>query len=166
MSRSVTTGVTDTAQAGITPLTFAMSPVNFSTDYKPVGDGSDGSIVYTNVTTPADQLETIRIAQRARANVYSGTSIDPSVYVANKAGIDTVVGIRAILRETDSVDVAYQRDLPLAASLTLQLPVAAQVTSTVVENLVKRLVAAALYAQGVQTPTTGIVALQHGIVKK
>lgn len=165
MARTVSTGTNGTAQAGITPLTFAMNPVNFTADFKIIEDGP-GKVIYTDLTAPLDQPSTIRIAQQNKANVYAGTSIDPSVYAASKSGTDTIVELREVWRETDSVDTTYQVDLPMRGALTLSIPNASQISAAMVETFAKRLVAAALYAQGVQTPSTGINALLHGVVKK
>lgn len=165
MTKSVVTGTNGTAQAGITPLTFAMNPINFAADFRIIEEGP-GKVVYTDVTAPQDQPSTIRIAQQGISNVYANTSIDPSVFLPTKAGTATLVQVREVWRETDSVDLLFQHDFPVSAGLTLNLPNASQVTAAMVETLVKRLVAAALYAQGVQTSGTGVAALLRGVVKK
>lgn len=165
MTKSVSTGTNGTAQAGITPLTFVMSPLNFPVDFRVIEEGP-GKVVYTDITAPLDQPSTIRIAQTSKANVYAGTSIDPAVFLASKSGIDTIAECREIWREIDSVDLKFQHDWPVRCALTLSLPNTSQVTPALVEALVKRTVAAALYAQGVQTATTGLSSLLRGVVQK
>lgn len=164
MSRTLTHGPNGTPIEGLSTVTIAPAPINFAEDLRVVESGP-GRVVYTDVTSPQDQPSTLRIAQQSKPNVYAGTSIDPAAFLATKQGIDTVVEIREVWSEVDSTDSTYLKLIPVRAAITLNLPVASQVTSTEVALLVNRVVAA-LFAQGDATIADGLTDLLHGVVEK
>lgn len=164
MSRVLTFGPNGTPVEGVTALSFTLPPLNFEADFGLIEEGV-GKVIYTDLTSPQEQPSTLRIAQTSRANVYAGTSIDPSVYLANKRGTDTIVEVREIWADTESTDPSILGHAPVRCAITLTVPDSAIVTDEAVERLLARCVAA-FYKQGEATPDAGITALLHGVVKK
>lgn len=164
MTKTVSTGTSSTAQAGITPLTFPVSPLNYDADFGVLEEGP-GKIVYTDVTAPQDQPSTLRIATRDIANVYAGTSIDPSVFLPSRKGTDTIVEVREVASVVDSTDATFLQQFPSRFALTMSLPDTAYVTDDFVLAGVARVVAA-LFAQGDQTAATGIADLLRRVARR
>lgn len=164
MAKVLSYGPNDTPVEGVTNLTLTVPPLNFDADFRTLED-EPGRWVAIDVTSPQDQPSTLRIAQQSRPNVYAGTSIDPSVFLPTKKGLDTIIEIREVWSDTESTDPTYLRLAPVRAAITLTLPDSSLVTEDSVMRLVGRAVAA-LFAQGDATHSAGISALLHGVVRK
>lgn len=164
MTKSLVFGPNGTPVGGVSEVAITVAPLNYAADFRRVEEGAS-KIVYTDVTAPQDQPSTIRIAQQSRPNVYAGTTIDPSVFLPNKRGTDTIIEVREVWSEVDSADTSYLRMFPVRAALTLTVPDASQVTVAAVQRVVQRLFAA-LAEQGEANTDSGIAALLHGVVCK
>lgn len=164
MAKSVTYGPNGTPVDGVTAVTFAVPPLNYDADFRLVED-EPGRVLMTDLTSPQDQPSTLRITQTSRANIYAGTSIDPSVFLASRRGLDTYLEVREIWSESDSEDSTYLRHVPVRFAISMTLPESAIVTPAAVERLAARAVAA-LFAQGDATIDDGVSALLHGVVRK
>jgi hypothetical protein len=138
--------------------------LNYDLDFREIESGT-GFKVYTDITSPVDQPATIRIAHKERANVYAGTSIDPSVYLPTRRGVDTIIEVREVWTESDSEDSSYLRQVPVRAAITLTLPAYGNVSTEDVEHLLSRLVVS-LFEQSEDSIDTGLEALLHGVVDK
>jgi len=163
MTKSIVTGPTDTAFSGSTTLAVPIPGLNWTADFRML-PSSPGEVVATNVTTPVDQPETVRFSQRAKANIYQGTNIDPTAYLPVKNGTSTLLELRQTLVETDSGDASYRKLIPVRAAITLDIPSYGNVTAAMVLSLVQRAVALA-FEKGVVT-STGLSAIQRGVLKK
>lgn len=164
MTKSLSYGPNGTPVEGVTAVTFAVAPLNYTADFAEVESGP-GKIVYTDTTSPQDQPSTLRIAQQSRPNVYAGTSVDPSCYLPNRKGTDTIIEIREFWNLTDSTDSTFLNVAPVRCAITMTLPDSSVVTADAVSRLIARGVAA-LFAQGDATIANGVDALLHGAVKK
>lgn len=164
MTKSLTYGPNPTAVGGLTNVTFSPAPIHFAADMVRIESGA-GKVVYTDVTAPVDQPATLRIAQAFRSNVYAGTSIDAASMLPSKRGVDIVVEQKEVWLGSDTSDATYHPLMPVRCAITLNVPLAAQVTPDAVEHLIGRTVAA-LYAQGDGDITAGLNALLHGVVEK
>lgn len=164
MSLTTTHGPISTAQAGITPLTFPIAPLNFPVDYSPVKD-VPGEVIYTDLTTLREQPSTLRIASQAINNVYAGSDIDPSHRLANSKGISTLISLKEVWQGVDSEIPDVVSRFPVGISIVLQTPNTSFVGAADVKYLVAKAVAA-FFASGVQTADTGINAQLRGVVKK
>lgn len=164
MTKTIVYGPTGTAVEGVAAVTFAVPPLNFDEDFSLIDEGK-GSIVFTDITSPTDQPSTLRIAQRPVANVYSRSSIDPSLYLATKRGTDMIIEVLETHMEHDSVDSSLDKAWPARFALTMSTPDAAQVDAASIKRGVARLVAA-LAAMGDATLDAGIDKLRHGVVRK
>jgi len=163
MSQTLTLGPNGTDVPTIGTIDLAVEPLHFDSDFAIVEE-APGKVVYADLTAPLDQPWSLRIQQSTRANIYSGTSIDPSAYASSKRGVDTVVEIRGIGKVVDSVSGAEVL-LPFRWALTSTMPVHATVDKTVCLALVKRLLAstALMSEDGIQE---GLGNLQRGALKK
>lgn len=165
LTKQINMGPNGTAVSGLTALTdLAISPLNYDADFRVLEEGPS-RVVMTDVTSPIDQPSTLRIAQTSRANIYAGTDIDPSAFLATRKGSDTIVEFREVWEETDSVDATYRALIPVRCAITLTLPVSASVTPGMVQDLITRTFSA-LYEQGDALSVDGITDLLHGVVKR
>lgn len=92
-------------------------------------DNKDMESRYSNITSPVDQPEEVRIATKKVTNVYSGSGITPSFMSSSKEGISSLIQIRDILRVHDDgvSDAAgccfpWTIDLPAKVNVTVQIP--------------------------------------------
>jgi len=138
MTKTVTTGYTDTAIEGVSSLTFPRGLVNIDKDFR-VKSNNGKEVVLTNVTSPIDRPENIRLAYTEVANIYSGTGIEPSVAAPSKKGVSVLAQVTDVLSVADSADADYRIDLPLSAHLVIKVPASEYVTSAQVQTLIGRL---------------------------
>lgn len=141
MSKVTSFGYTDTAPAGGATKTLTRPNLNYAANFSVVSN-TDNKAVITNLTTPVDQQETIRWQESNVANIYDGTTIDPSVFATSKQGISLVAQVNNVLRVTDSVDATFQVDLPISVHMVVKLPKSQYITSANLEAVIARCVAA------------------------
>lgn len=164
MAKVLATGTNDTPVGGLASLTLVVPPHNYTADFRSLEEGP-GKIVMSDVTSAVDQPSTLRIAQQSKPNVYVGTSIDSSAFLANKRGTDTILEIKEVWSITDAAVPEFLQLMPARCAITLSLPTHALITDSVVEALVCRAIAA-LFNQGDATSADGINALLHGVVSR
>lgn len=87
MAKVVSTGYTDTPISGVSSLTFPRGLVNFGADYRVKSNKSGQEVVLTNVQAQPDRPELVRIAYSELANIYSGTSVEQSMFAPTKRGV-------------------------------------------------------------------------------
>lgn len=150
------TDSTATAVGSLKPDTL-----NYAADFaKRASDTA--SLTIANLTGPADRVETIKYAYNRVANVYTGSTIDPSAFAQSKAGASVLVQVNDIVSVTD--DKTNMRvDLPLQAHVVVKVPLHEAVTSDVLDKLFARLVGAC-YEQSGTTPGPRLSALIRGAV--
>lgn len=139
MPKTVNVGYTDTAISGVTSLTFPRGLLNYKVDYRVKSDTSN-ELILTNLTSPVDRPERIRISYQEISNIYSGTDIDASVYSPSKRGTSILVQLTEILSVTDSTVPAFRVDLPLSIHLVLKVPANENLTSDIVLASLGRLI--------------------------
>lgn len=139
MAKTTSFGYTDTTDGGTT-RTFTRANLNWPADFVAT-EKSDKKFQGANKTSPIDQLETVRVQASEIADVYKGTSIDPSVYAASRKGLSVVAQVNDILRVTDSVDTTYQVDLPISCHMVIKVPQNSMITADNVMAVVGRALA-------------------------
>ncbi|DAD51167.1 coat protein [ssRNA phage SRR7976324_1] len=159
---AISHGPNGTPIDGLSALTFPVGPLNFDADFRILED-EPGRVVMADVTSPYSQLSTIRIAQSSKPNVYAGTSIDPTAFLANRRGTDTILEVREVW--SDPLDATGPKLMPVRCAVTLSLPTCDAITASDVQALIARAVALA-FRQGEATATNGINDLLHGVVRK
>lgn len=162
MAKVLATGPSGTPIGGLAAVTYVIPPLNYTADFRSLEEGP-GRIVMTDITSPTDQPSTLRIAQTSKANVYAGTTIDASAFLANRRGTDTIVEVKEVWSISDAEDPSFLQLMPVRAAITLSLPTSNLITDELVSGLVGRAIAA-LFAQGDATNADGITALLHGVV--
>lgn len=162
MTKVLSVGYTDTAIPGVTSLDFARGLVNYKADFKVKSD-EPGEVVLTNLTSPVVYPERMRISVSDVANVYTGSSIEPSLYAPTKRGVSLLCQLTEVLKVTDSAVPAMEIALPVSAHLVIKVPNHEMITPAVIETLVGRLISG-LYETGSSTPSR-LTALLRGSLK-
>lgn len=160
MAKIVNAGYTDTPIEGVSSLTFARGLLNFQKDFRVKSNNSGKEVVLTNITSPIDRPENIRIAYTDIANIYNGTGIEPSVFAPTKRGVSVLAQITDVLSVTDDSDADYKVDLPLSCHLVIKVPASEYVTSTQITTAIGRLLSS-LFDTG-STSTSRLEAILRG----
>jgi hypothetical protein len=151
MTKVLNYGFTDTPVEGVTgPLNFQRDVLNFQKDFRVKTNNPGKEVVLTNITSPVDRPENVRLAYQDIANIYSGTGIEPSVLSPSKKGVSILAQVTEVLSITDTTDASYRVDKPASAHLVLKLAQDEMITPTVVEKLIGRLLSS-LYDSGLLT---------------
>lgn len=159
MAKSVNVGYTDTPISGVSSLNFSRGLLNFKADFR-MKSNNAGEVVLTNLTSPVDRPEKIRLGYSEVANIYTNTNIDPSVYAPTKQGISVVCQVSEVFSVTDSVDADYRVDLPVSAHLVLKLPSSEFITADMVQTMLGRMISG-MYETG-SLNTSRIAAILRG----
>jgi hypothetical protein len=151
MTKVINYGFTDTPISGVTgPLVFNRDVLNFQKDFRVKTNNPGKEVVLTNITSPVDRPENIRLAYQEIANIYSGTGIEPSVLAPTKKGVSILAQVTEVLSILDDADASYRVDEPASAHLVLKLAQNELITPAVVERLIGRLLSS-LYDSGLLT---------------
>lgn len=160
MTKVINSGYVDTPVSGVSSLTFPRAVLNIGTDYRVKSNNNGKEVVITNITSPIDRPENIRLAYTDIANVYSGTGVEPSVTAPTKRGVSVLSQVTDVLSVTDDTDPDYRIDLPVSAHLVIKVPASEFVSAAVVQTLVGRLLSS-LFDTGVTT-TSRLEAILRG----
>lgn len=163
MAKTIATGYTDTAISGNPTMTVTAGKLNFKADFRPLSE-APGEVILTNVTSPVDQPETMRLSQRKVANVYANTEVDPSAYLPIRQGTATLLECRETWVETDSVDTTYRKLIPVKCGITFTLPAYGNITADQAVGLVLRTLGLT-FETGTVT-SVGMAALLRGVMMK
>lgn len=160
MSKSVSTGYTDTAIDGVSSLTFSRGLVNFDADFRVKSNSPGKEVVLTNLTCPVDRPERFRISYSEIANIYSGSGVDASLLAPTKRGVSVLVQLTEILSVSESTDADYRIDLPVSYHLVIKVPANENITSAMIMTGLGRLLSG-LFDTGVET-TSRLDAILRG----
>lgn len=159
MAKVVNKGYTDTPVEGVPSLTFPRAVLNFAADFRVKGN-QPGEVVLANITSPVDRTEQIRIAFSNITNVYSGTSIEPSLAAPTKRGISLLCQVTDIISVTDDTDPDYRIDLPVSYHLVIKVPANENLTTTLIQEGLGRMISG-VFDTG-STTLTRLAALIRG----
>lgn len=159
MSKAINFGYTDTPISGVTELSFDRGLLNYKSDFRATTE-TPGEVILTNITSPIDRPENMRVAYSLLQDVYKGSGIDPKVQSPLRRGVSLLVQLTEVATVTDTVDLTYRVDLPISAHLVLKIPANADLTDAHVQTVVGRLVSG-LYETG-SLSTDRIKALLRG----
>jgi len=167
MTKSLVTTPANTAFG--TPHTHNLSVplINWNADYRILSQ-SPGEVVFTDVLSTIDRPRTFRVSQRVKPNVYAGTNIDPSVYLPNRQGLDTLIEYRDVLTITDSGDATYRADVPVKVGITISVPVGTDLVDAtlVADTLLPAAIAGCFNPNEASPFHTGMTDLLHGVLVK
>lgn len=105
----------------------------------PVLDNADFAVTetatmstsYTNITSPIDQAETVKVSTKKVNNVYSGSGVMPSYMAVTKEGVQSLIQVRDIYSiQSDGTTSStgesccspWRIDLPSKVNITIQVP--------------------------------------------
>jgi len=137
LSKTLAFGFTDTAFTGGDAEVDMAFQQNFGEDFRVLSD-VPGELILTNITTPVDMPETIRIAQKRLANVYSASDIDASNYPSDKSGTTTLVESRFVVAIEDSTEPLLRKFIPVKVGFTLITPNDGDVPNSAIRTLIER----------------------------
>lgn len=160
MAKVKSNGYVDTAVSGVSSLTFPRAVLNIGTDFRVKSNQPGKEIVLTNITSPVDRPEKIRIAYSDVANVYSGTDIEASVASPTKRGVSLLAQVTDTISVTDDTDPSYRIDLPVSYHLVIKVPASEFISATDVQTGLGRLLSS-LFDTGVDT-TSRLEAILRG----
>jgi hypothetical protein len=160
MAKVKSTGYTDTPISGVTTLTFPRAILNFEKDFRVKSNNTGKEVVLTNITSPVDRPEKIRIAYSDIANVYSGTGVEASVSAPTKRGVSILAQVTETISVTDSVDPDYRVDLPVSYHVVIKVPASEHITGSDIQLGLGRLLSS-LFDGGVST-TSRLEAILRG----
>lgn len=139
MAKVINKGYTDTPVEGVTSLTFPRAVLNFKADFR-VKANQPNEVVLANITSPVDRTEQIRVAFSNITNVYSGTSIEPSLAAPTKRGISVLCQVTDIISVTDDTDPDYRIDLPVSYHLVIKIPANENLTTALIQEGLGRMI--------------------------
>lgn len=139
MAKVKSYGFTDTPIEGVSSLTFDRGLLNFAANFRIKSSNAGKEIVLTNITSPADRPEKIRIGYTDVANVYSGTGVEPSVTAPTKKGVKILAQVTEVISVTDDTNPDYRLDLPVSYHTVITVPVSEHINATDVKKGLGRL---------------------------
>lgn len=160
MTKSISLGYTDTPIVGYTEQKTTRGALNFSRDFRVKSIQPGKEVVLTNITSPVDRPEKVRIAFSEVANVYSGSGIDASVLAPTKGGVSILVQLTNIMSVTDDANPDYRIDLPLSYHLVIKAPASEYISAAEIQEGLSRLLSC-LYDSG-SSETTRLEAIMRG----
>jgi len=160
MAKVISRGYTDTPITGVSSLTFPRAILNFQKDFRVKSNNNGKEVILTNITSPIDRPENIRIAHTDIANIYGGTNVEPSVLSSTKRGVSVLAQVTEVLSVTDDANSDFRIDLPVSAHLVIKVPSSQYVTADTVQILVGRLLSS-LFDSGATT-TSRLEAILRG----
>lgn len=121
--------------------TLSLPDLNFATDYSKTEDEPSEARV-TNVSgSELTSPESIRFGVSAVKDVYSNSGVDAANQLTARHGVQTLVEIHENYRATNSV-TGEEFDLPCVGRVVLRFPTVSCVTGELVNDLLRRTVAA------------------------
>jgi hypothetical protein len=160
MTKVINRGYTDTPVSGVSSLTFPRAILNYGKDFRVKSNNSGKEVILTNITSPTDRPENIRIGYADIANIYNGTGVEPSVSAPTKKGVSVLAQVTDVISVTDDANSDFRIDLPVSAHLVIKVPSSEYITSAEVQTLLGRLLSS-LYDTGVST-TSRLDAILRG----
>lgn len=160
MAKVKSVGYTDTPISGVTSLAFARGIVNFGSDFRVKSNNAGKEVVLTNITSPVDRPEKIRVGYTDVANIYAGTGVEPTVSAPTKRGVQILAQVTEVLSVTDNTDPDFRIDLPVSYHLVMKVPSSEYITPADIETGIGRLLSS-LYDSGVTT-TSRLAAILRG----
>jgi hypothetical protein len=160
MTKVKSNGYTDTPVSGVTSLTFPRAVLNIGKDFRVKSNNAGKEVVLTNITSPVDRPEKIRIAYTDVANVYAGTGIEPSVLAPTKRGVSVLAQVTDVLSVTDDTNPDYRIDLPVSYHVVIKVPQSEYISGTDIQTGLGRLLSS-LFDTGVTT-TSRLEAILRG----
>lgn len=160
MTKIKSVGYTDTPISGVTSLTFPRAILNFNKDFRVKSNNAGKEVVLTNITSPVDRPEKIRIAFTDVANVYTGTGVEPSVTAPTKRGVSVLAQVTETISVTDDTNPEFRIDLPVSYHMVIKVPTSEHINAVDIQAGIGRLLSS-LFDSG-STSTSRLEAILRG----
>lgn len=157
--KAINFGFTDTPISGVSSLNLPRSLTNFGADFRIKTDTAD-EVRLTNLTSPRERQENVRLAYKVKKDIYRNTGIAPANQSPSVTGVSLLAQHTLIASVTDAEVPGYRVDLPLSAHIVLDIPSVEEITEDHVLMLVGRLMSD-LFDTG-STSNTRLKALLRG----
>lgn len=162
MAKQLSVNYTDTAIPGVTSMNLARGLLNFGADFRIKSD-EPNEVIITNLTSPVVYPERLRFSVNDVANVYTGSSIEPSLFSPTKRGTSVLCQLTETWKVTDSEHPELEVALPISAHIVLKVPNNEMVTPAAIQTLLGRLISG-LFETG-STTDARLGALLRGSLK-
>lgn len=137
MAKQIDKGFTNTPVTSPVALTLTRDQINYDKDFR-VQKDTGSELWLTNITSPIDRPEKMRIARKEVSNVYQGTDITSNYQAPSKKGVNLHVQLHQTMAVTDTANPEYEVHVPVSTSITIKTP-ASFVDASIVHDSVKRL---------------------------
>lgn len=138
MSRSLTKNYTDSSQY---TLSTSWKGIDWGSDFRIKSENSN-ELILTNLTSPIDRPETVRVGHQPISNIYKNTGIDGNYYAPTTGGIKLLTALYETWQYADAADSAANPwYLPVSGTLTLSVPNIDAITADDVLAFAIRLIA-------------------------
>lgn len=154
---TINNGYIDTAIPGVSSLAFARGLVNYPVDFR-ITSETTGEVKLTNLTSPLDRPETVRIAYSVIPDVYKGSGISVNVQPPSSKGVSILCQVTNVYRDTTIA--ASPIDLPVSTHMVIRVPAHSSITAELVQAHIGRLISS-LYDTG-STGTSRLESLLRG----
>lgn len=134
---TINNGYTDTPIEGVSSLALPRGLVNFASDYR-ITSETPGEIKLTNLTSPLDRPESVRIAYSVIPDVYKGSGISSSVQPPSTKGVSILCQVTNVYRDTTVTTAPI--DLPVSLHLVIRVPAHSSINAGLVLGHLGRLV--------------------------
>jgi len=139
MTKTIDNGYKDTPIEGVSKLDFPRALLNLKEDFRVKSDQNGKEVILTNISSPIDRPEKIRLGYNEISNIYAGTGIDPSVLAPTKKGVSILAQVTDVLSVTDSQDADYRIDLPMSCHLVIKVPASEFIDAAKVKTQIGRM---------------------------
>jgi len=161
MSMWITALPSDTATSPVTPTrAFPPAPINFGADWRIIRD-TGTEILLTNLLSPMDQPEQIRVAYSEISDIFKGTGLtakSTSAVTQNTKGASILIQLTGM--GNDAAGLLY----PYSAHLVLKVPFGTDPAASDITMIIKRLLGS-LYATGSDSCVSRVEGLIRGSLK-
>lgn len=122
-----------------TAHTISCDSIDYST-FAEIDTKSANEVHLVDTTQGMETPMQIRYSISDVANIYSGTSIDPSVYAPIRRGKSLLAQMTLTAKVTDNADPSYMVLLPISMHCVIKVPQSDYLTTDHIENILKHLI--------------------------
>lgn len=138
-------GYKDTELTGVSAPEVPVTNLNYTADYRVVRSGN-GECILTNIQTPIDQPETIRVAYKKVNDVFAGSNLNKLQAAAiDKTGVQILVQDCASLKQTNADGSSVT--VPVSLHLVAKIPTGIEIDQSIITGQLSRLLGV-LYEDG------------------
>lgn len=149
MAKQIDKGYTNTPVDSPVTLTYTRDQINYDADFR-IQKDTGAELWLTNITSPIDRPEKMRVARKEISNVYQGTDITSNFQAPSKKGVNLHVQLHQTMKVTDTENPEFEVHVPISTSITIKTP-ASFIDADHVNDSVKRLLSGLFETNDVST---------------